>query len=48
MKAEILLILLERGKTKAARTQAEAAQVAWLLTKQREAVKALDLTLPAN
>lgn len=48
MKAEILLILLERVKTKAARTQAEAAQVAWLLTKQREAVKALDLTLPAN
>ena len=45
IRAEVILILLERIKTKAIRTQAEYAEIAWLLTKQREAIKAFDFTL---
>lgn len=45
IKAEVVLILLERVKTKAARTQAEYAQVAWILAKQREAMNFYDFTL---
>lgn len=46
MKAEIILILNERVKTEAAKTQATYSQVAWVLAKQREAMKFNNFTIP--
>jgi len=45
MKAEIILILSARIRTKAAKTQATYSQVAWVLARQRESMKAADFAL---